>query len=426
MKAIIGAGLSGLAAGKALAARGESFVIFEKSDRVGGRVQTSEVEGFRLDEGFQVGLDSYEAFSDEDGVLPLKDLEPCYFGSGAMVEVDLEGRRGWSVLANPLKHPEKLFEDLVGPVSWADRLRLIKLVGELFLQQDHQLLLAEGGSAREFLVSKGFSDEVMELFFLPFFGGVFLDEALETRVGCFLYYLKKFVKGRAFVPRGGMGKMAEVLAKSLPEGSVKLGVTVSGGKPLKSGVELNFGDGNRAVFEEVILAGDAKSTCDLLKIEPPAFRETAVVYLKSRESLYEGPWIVLPKNESEKGGQLVKHFVQVTNVDASVAPEGWHLVSATVLKGMESLSDGELGERVCFELAGMFKDTGRELEVLKVVRVKEALPDQSADQSAGYLKKVSEVKLAVPKGVRLAGDLVSNASLQNALQSGWRAGGGAC
>jgi len=414
MKAIIGAGLSGLAAGKALAQRGEPFVIFEKADRVGGRVRTREVDGFRLDEGFQVGLDSYEAF---EHVLPMDDLEPCYFGSGAMVEAELSGQQRWSVVANPLKHPGRIFEDLVAPFSWGDRLRLMKLVGELFLQKDHQLLFIEGGSAREFLESKGFSQEIMERFFLPFFGGVFLNEELGTRVGCFLYYLKKFARGRAFVPKGGMGRMAEVLADSLPERSVRLGLTITKGQIKPDGIKLMGSDGSHAVYEEVILAGDAKAACDLLRLEPPEFRETVVVYLKSRESLYDGPWIVLPK---EGRNEYVKHFCQMTNIDVSLAPEGWHLLSVTVIKDVQGVDDEHLGQHVIEEVASAFPEKDSTLELLEIVRVKEALPNQSA----GYLQKVAEVKEMVPKGVRLAGDLVSNASLQNALQSGWLAGGG--
>ena len=55
MIAIIGAGLSGLTAARHLQSSGiEDFVIFEMAPKIGGRVQTKAVDGFLIDEGFQV------------------------------------------------------------------------------------------------------------------------------------------------------------------------------------------------------------------------------------------------------------------------------------------------------------------------------------------------------------------------------------
>ena len=56
---IIGGGLSGLTAARQLHSLGIDFKLIEASDRIGGRVKTDVIDGFRLDHGFQVLLTAY-------------------------------------------------------------------------------------------------------------------------------------------------------------------------------------------------------------------------------------------------------------------------------------------------------------------------------------------------------------------------------
>ncbi len=62
---IVGAGLSGLAAAIEIEAAGESTLILEQGDHVGGKLETTLIDdAYRLDRGFQVLLPAYGKFQD--------------------------------------------------------------------------------------------------------------------------------------------------------------------------------------------------------------------------------------------------------------------------------------------------------------------------------------------------------------------------
>ena len=95
---IVGAGLSGLACAVTLAKAGVPFLLFDQAEKIGGRVQTDEVSGYRLDRGFQVLLTAYpeaQRFLDYEKL----DLQACYPGS----KVWFENR--FHRVADPFRHP---------------------------------------------------------------------------------------------------------------------------------------------------------------------------------------------------------------------------------------------------------------------------------------------------------------------------------
>ena len=51
---IVGGGVAGLACAALLLRQNQPVVLFEASDRIGGRLRTDIVEGYRIDNGFQV------------------------------------------------------------------------------------------------------------------------------------------------------------------------------------------------------------------------------------------------------------------------------------------------------------------------------------------------------------------------------------
>ena len=85
---IIGSGMSGLASAKQLMDSGcNDFIIVDSADGPGGRVRTDNVDGYLLDRGFQVFIDSYpeakSLFNNDFSDLNLKSFLP-----GALVHYE--------------------------------------------------------------------------------------------------------------------------------------------------------------------------------------------------------------------------------------------------------------------------------------------------------------------------------------------------
>ena len=398
---IVGAGLAGLSCALALHRAGRDFLLLEDAPQVGGRQRTTHREGFTLDHGFQVVLSSYSAVGE---VVDVPALRPRWFESGALIHQS--GK--FSRLASPLENP--LLAIAGDALSFGDKLRLAGLGAEVLLSSDPTLLgacaSANDLSTREFLLRRGFSDEFLSRFAQPFFGGVLLDNELSTSSALFRYYLKKFATGRAWIPAGGIQALPEAIAAQLPPEKIRLNtkvIAIDGGRVILDSGEI-------LPFSQLVLALDESSLCQLLhQPPPPAPRGVAVVYFKSKTSLYERPCLVLPEGPT----RLVRHFVQITNIAPEFAPAGWHLVSASILN-FEGLGCAELVSCAAEEIAAIFPHARDALIPLETLFVPNAVPDQPP----GF---ASKPKPLLPNGVLACGDWKNGASIQAAIQSGFEA-----
>ena len=407
MIVIVGAGLSGLACATELHHRGLPFLLIDAADNVGGRLRTSTHEGFTLDHGFQVILSSYDAVS---RVADISSLKPRYFESGALMYFD--GR--FEHIANPLRHPKCALEALFSRAfSFHDKWLLTLLGSQILTTSDHELLSRcarpNDVTTRDFLKNFGFSTEFISRFAEPFFGGVFLDANLTTSAGLFLYYLKKFTLGRAWLPAGGIAELPKNISSKLPQGSIRLQSKVKAidfKNDQSTGVELE--NGEHIPADAVVLALDEPSLCRLLKLpSPPPARSVADVYFKTQNSLYARPCLVLPQRSNSR----IQHFTQITNVAPEFAPPGWHLISASVLN-FSDVSEVQLVDEVKKEIAKIFPKTAKNLTHLATIHVPYAVPDQPP----GFASRNRFENL--PKGVYASGDWSNGASIQAALTSG--------
>jgi len=401
MIAIVGGGLAGLACAVELARSGREFVLLEAAPAVGGRQRTSRKQGFTLDHGFQVVLDSYDALS---SICDTAALKPRWFESGAL----LHGPCGLRHLASPFENPVSALFSTV--FSKRDKFLLASLGAEVLLTPCRSLLArcssTRDVSTRVFLRRRGFSDSFFSRFAQPFFGGVLLDNDLQTSAGLFLYYLKKFLTGRAWIPSGGIQALPESLAARLPDRALRLNSRVVAICPDSDGVVLE--SGGKVHADQIVLALDEPSLRALLRLPaPPPARGVTVVYFKTQIPLYNRPCIVLPEGDDRR----VRHFVQITNIAPDFAPSGWHLVSATILDD-GSLPPDRLAGEAASEIDHAFSCAALSLSHLETIRVPYAVPDQPP----GFAARNPFPDL--PRNVYACGDWERGASIQAAVRSG--------
>lgn len=400
---IIGGGLAGLAAAKQCAAAGLTPLVLEANTEVGGRLATDQVDGFLLDRGFQVLLDSYP---EARRVLDLEALQLGRFAPGALV---WRGK-GFGRVADPWRAPIAGVQSLLsGVFTPSDAWRLLRLRGDAILALEGTPPEGSDQTAARALHERGFSDRAIEGFFRPFFGGVFLDAQLTAPAEWFDFLFGMFATGSASLPAGGMQAIPRQLAAALPAGSVRTGTRV---RTLRRG-EVELASGETLAARSIILATDARHAAVLLPgARTPAWSSCATLYYAAPSSPVDGALLVLD-GEGRRGP--VNHVCVPSDIAPSYAPPGQALISATVV-GQAGPYDGALDHDARAQLTRWFgASVVKGWRLLRVARVPHALP-----RSVPRADQVNDA-IRLGDGIYGCGDYLETPSINGALRSGRRA-----
>ncbi|MEZ4883626.1 MAG: NAD(P)/FAD-dependent oxidoreductase [Chitinophagales bacterium] len=397
--AIIGAGLAGLSAAIHLQNEGLSVKVLEASDAVGGRVRTDKVEGFLLDRGFQVLLTAYP---EAQRLLNYNTLHLGNFSAGSLVRYGYENYR----IADPFREPQKIFATFKAPfVNFADKMKMLALRNRQKRLKVSQIFHQKEQTTLEFLQEWNFSNEIIQHFFRPFLGGIFLEEQLQTSSRMFEFVFKMFGEGYAALPASGMQAIPEQLANQLEDGVIELNSKVVEIKEGKVVIE----DGQTIDAECIIVATDVHAAKKLIPLDdvPSQTNGTYCLYFSTPWNLVKEPILMLNGNRNG----LINNICVPNLVQPSYAPEGQSLLSVTVVKPTE-LTLNELRLAVQNEIREWFGEVVI-LRHLKTYHIPNALPTKTT--IAPFDKKDIH---PVEDNVYVCGDYTFNGSINAAMLSG--------
>ena len=398
---VVGGGLAGLACAKALTEARVGAIVLEAGDAPGGRVRTDLHEGFLLDRGFQVYLTAYP---EGRRVLDLDALSLQRFIPGAKV---WRGGR-LHTLADPLRRPVEAVSHVFKPVgSLLDKLRVLELRQLATSGELTDLWQRPQQESQRFLRDLGFSEEMIDAFLRPFFGGIFLERELTTSSRMLQFVFRMFSRGHTVVPERGMGAIPEQLALKLPSGALRMKVRVAE----VWGHRVRLSDGEMLHADAVVVATDPGTAASLLVGMPaPRMNRVTCLYFAAPEPPVEGPWLVL----NGDGRGPVNNVAVMSEVSPAYAPKGQALVSVSVVG--EAGDAGGLEARVREQLTEWFGAAVSAWRHLRTYVLPDALP---AQPPSALVEPHRTVRLAA--GLYVCGDHRENASIDGALTSGRRA-----
>ncbi|SOD78768.1 protoporphyrinogen/coproporphyrinogen oxidase [Spirosoma fluviale] len=408
---IVGAGMAGLTCAVYLKQAGIEAIVLEAADGVGGRVRTDTVDGFRLDRGFQILLTAYP---ETKRLLNYNALDLQYFRSGALIHHQTPTPE-WMTLLNPFQEPLSIFKTLASPVgTFADKLRIMELLRRTQELPIDELFRQTPVTTLDFLLSMGFSGQMIERFFRPFFGGVFLEDVLTTSSNFFEFCFRMFFIGGAAIPANGIEAIPNQLASRLAPGQIRLQTPV---KRIE-GNTVHLNSGETLTGQAVVLAVDAAQAAQLTGRPLPteqAFNHTTCTYFAV------GPQQFTKRPPEEKllllnthRSSAVHNVAILTDVASTYAPAGQTLISVST-QGLVLLDEAALTAKIRTELVNWFGEGVHQWRHLKTYHLPHALPAYTPEQ-AGNDAHRQPLKLS--DSLYQCGDQTAYPSLNAAMQTG--------
>lgn len=290
--AVIGAGLAGLSAALTLQDAGCDVEVFESADRVGGRVATDFIDGYRLDRGFQLINSRYPE-------LLRLDLIPELDFVDASRTVDIAIDDTVVSLGDPRQNFYAAFSSETGSL-----LEKLNFVGYL-ARSSHS-----GKSVEDELQRFG---NLYQRVLKPFLSGVFLTSPANVDAVSGKEIIRSFISGTPGLPALGAGELPKTLARRVEK--IHLNSHIDSLHEVKA--------------DAVIVAADLTTAAQLLDIpNVPKLAASTTWY-------HEVPFEMTLSDRLLIDGQArgpVINSIALSNMVPTYAPLGKTLLSTTTIE----------------------------------------------------------------------------------------------
>ncbi|MFF4057514.1 NAD(P)/FAD-dependent oxidoreductase [Streptomyces sp. NPDC001668] len=433
---IVGAGVAGLSAAHRLTSAGVTVAVLEAAPCAGGRMSTEKVDGFRLDRIGQLLSTAYPELRLTPGLdgLVLRPFAPgvLLHGDGRHHRVDAPaGARSARGALRAVRALASAPRGVPGTASRRAAFRVLPGAGQTTVSRAPRAAAPLGGAvdqarlgaaltrlahapvegllarpelpAGQALAARGLPARTIDGFLRPLLAALLCDPALTTSSRCADLALRAFAGGRLCVPEGGAETLPELLARTLPAGTMHTGVRVTS----VATTSVTTAEHGAIRCRAVLLATDARAAAELLPgLRVPDFHPVTVVHHTTDDPPRTGSALLL---DADRGGP-VAHTAVISEVDPSRAPSGRALISSTVLGDPPS----DLDAAVRTHLSRLYATPTHRWETLAVHHTREAVPAMPAPHD---LRR--PVRLLA--GLYVCGDHRDTSTVQGALHSAHRA-----
>ena len=433
---VIGAGLAGLAATRSLRSRGIDVLALEATSHPGGRVARREINGFQVDLGANLFMETYgtaKRMAEELGTPLRRTRVPIH--SGIYRNGRFHGLYGDNRPANLLRTARTILSfGLLPPKGvW----QMVKFAGMLRTRSaelsfdDHERLLDldTGESASEFFETR-IGTEALDWMFGPGLSGYAF--AYPEQVGAAFALTTLWHAGLNGVawpclPDGGIGSFLDALADEC-DGALRLSTPVRR-------IEIEDSAARGVVTEHGFMGADAvicaTTATEALRIAPdlPAAVGGAlrrVTYSRCCRVFYGVDSSPLPRDWyavaiPRQTGSTVIGMSNAAVLAPETVPAGKAIIDALVIDRhadeLFALGDDEVQERVLSEVRRHLPEMPRKPLFACVHRWREA-SCLAPGGAMSALHRVRQHELKDVAGLFLAGDYMSVPSTNGALRSG--------